>query len=112
MPTFGLLEISIIAILAVYRITFMLHNESGPGDIFTRLRTRLGVRYDQYSNPQGTNWISEGILCFMCLSVWIATLITAALVLGAFLRVLEAILIVLAPFAFSGGAIFLKKWAG
>lgn len=112
MPTFSLLETGIVAMLACYRITFMLHNESGPGDMFTKLRVKLGVRFDQYSNPYGTNWVSEGFLCFMCLSVWIATLITAALVLGALWHVLEPILIILAPFAFSGGAIFLKKWAG
>jgi hypothetical protein len=107
-----LFEMGIVALLATYRLTFMLHEENGPADIFTRLRTRLGVRYDQYSNPYGTNWVAKGILCYFCLSVWIATLIAAALVLGAFLRVPDGVLIVLAPFALSGGAIFLKKWAG
>lgn len=108
----SLLELGILALLAAYRITFMLNEETGPGEIFTRFRVWAGVKYDQYSNPVGTNWFSKGILCFYCLSVWISTLVTAALVLGAVLRVLDGVLIGLAPFAISGGAIFLKKMAG
>jgi len=106
------IEIGIIAALATYRITFMLNSETGPKDIFARLRTRLGVRFDQYSNPYGTNWLAEGVLCYFCLSVWVATFIVAALVLGAFSHVLEGVLIVLSPFALSGIAVFMKKWAG
>lgn len=107
-----LLEIGIVAALATYRLTFMINTEEGPAHIFARFRTWAGVTYDQYSNPVGGNWFAEGILCYFCLSVWIATLITAALVLGAFSHVLEGVLIVLAPFALSGGAIYLKKAVG
>lgn len=108
----SLLEIALLSLLATYRLTAMLNNEAGPADLFTRLRARAGVQFDKYSNPFGTNWLSKGILCFYCLSVWIATLIVIALVAAAFLHVLEAFLIVLAPFALSGGAVYLKKVAG
>lgn len=107
-----LLEIGLIAFLATYRLTIMFNSESGPGDIFTRLRTRAGVRYDEHSRPYGKNWFAEGILCFYCLSVWVSTCVVAALVLGAFLHEIEVFLIALSPLALSGGAVFLKKWAG
>lgn len=107
-----LLEIGIVALLATYRFTFMLNSENGPADIFGRWRTWMGVQYDAHSRPIGTNWRAEAILCFYCLSVWIATLVTAALVVGALSHVLEGVLIVLTPFALSGGAIYLKKAVG
>lgn len=108
----SLIEIGIIALLATYRLTFMFYSEEGPAHIFARFRIWAGVRYDQYSNPIGSNWFAEGLICYFCLSVWIATLVTAALVLGALSHVLEGVLIVLAPFALSGGAIYLKKAVG
>lgn len=106
------LEIGLIAALAVYRITLMLNSESGPGRIFTRFRTFVGVRYDEHSNPYAINWRAEAILCPFCLSVWVSTLIVAALVLGWFLNVLDGVLIVLLPFALSGVTVYLKKAVG
>jgi hypothetical protein len=108
----NLLEIGLIALLATYRITFMLNSESGPGDIFTRLRTRLGVTYDEYSRPVTSNWIAEGVLCYFCLSVWMAFVVTGLLVLAAMMGHIEAGALVLLPFALSGGAVYLKKMAG
>ena len=108
----NLLELTLLAILATYRITFLLNSESGPGQIFTRFRTRIGVRFDQHSNPYGSNWLAEGVLCFFCLSVWIGTglsiLGVLAILAGHPLVFAYAVL----PFAASGGAVFLKKWAG
>lgn len=108
----NLFEIGVLAFLAGYRLTLMLHEELGPGHIFAKLRTRLGVRYDAFSNPVSTNWISEGVLCFYCLSVWVSAGIVAILVIGAFLHVLEAFLIILSPFALSGAAVYLRKMGG
>lgn len=108
----SLLELMLLAILATYRITFLLHNERGPADVFTRFRTRIGVKYDQHSNPYGTNWLAEGVLCFFCLSVWVAFGAALLLLIGyltGHLLLAEGLLL---PFAFSGGAIFLKKWGG
>lgn len=90
----------------------MLNSEAGPGDIFARFRTWLGVRMDTYSKPYGTNWRAEAILCPYCLSVWVAAFVSAALVLGLFLHVLEGVLIILLPFALSGGVVYLKKMGG
>lgn len=108
----SLFEVFIIAALAVYRITAMLHNEAGPGDIFGKLRSRLGVKFDQYSNPYGTNWVSEGILCFYCLSVWIGFVVTFWLVVAALLQFFLVGVFLLLPFALSGVAVYLKKAVG
>jgi len=108
----SLLEIGLIALLATYRITFMLNNENGPADIFARWRTWIGVRYDERSNPYGTNWRAEGVLCFMCLSVWVGIAATLLLAFTAVLGHIEIGVYVLFPFAVSGGAIYLKKQAG
>jgi hypothetical protein len=109
MPLF---EIGLIAGLAVYRLTFMLNSETGPAEIFVRLRTRLGVRFDQHSNPYGTNWVAEGVLCFFCLSVWIAFAVCGLLGVAALLGHVETAVYILFPFALSGGAVYLKKAVG
>lgn len=106
------LEIGLVAALATYRLTVMLNSEIGPGRIFVRFRTWIGITFDERSNPVATNWRAEAVLCFYCLSMWISTLVVAALVLGAFLHVLEGILIALLPFALSGVAVYLKKAVG
>lgn len=101
-----------ILLLATYRWTLLLHNESGPAHVFDKLRARAGVRYDKHSNPYGENWIAEGFLCPYCLSVWVGVLISAALFLATFMHVLEPFFYTLLPFALSGGAVYLKKQAG
>lgn len=106
------IELLLIALLATYRLTLMLNSEPGPADIFGRFRTRIGVTYDQYSNPVASNWVAEGVLCFYCLSVWIAFGVTALVVAAVLLNRLDVAQWILFPFAISGGAVFIKKWAG
>lgn len=107
-----LFEMFVIASLATYRITAMLNNEKGPGDIFGKFRVRIGVRYDVYSNPFGMNWIAEGVLCFYCLSVWVGFAVSAFIVLATVTGFPLVGSLLLFPFALSGLAVFLKKWAG
>lgn len=106
------IELLIVAFLAIYRLTLMLNSEPGPGDIFGRFRTFIGVRFDQYSNPIATNWVAEGVLCFYCLSVWIAFGVTALVIVAVVVDRLDVAQWILFPFAASGGAVFMKKWAG
>lgn len=108
----SLFEIFIVAALATYRLTAMINAETGPGDIFTRFRTFVGVKVDQYSHPYGTNWVSEGILCFYCLSVWIGFIVTLWLVVAALLQFFFVGMFLLLPFALSGVAVYLKKAVG
>lgn len=105
-------ELIAVTLLSVYRLTSMLNNEAGPADIFGRLRARTGVKYDQYSNPYGTNWIAEGVLCFYCLSVWVAFGVTLLIIVAAALDRIVIAEWILFPFAVSGAAVFMKKWAG
>lgn len=107
-----LFEVFIIASLATYRLTAMLNEETGPGDIFTNFRTRIGVRYDEHSRPFGTNWVSKGVLCFYCLSVWVGFAVYAWLYFFTWLDAFQFGAALLFPFALSGIAVFLKKWAG
>lgn len=50
-----------IASLAVWRVTYLLHAEDGPWDLAARLRGRLG------ESP-----LARMFRCFYCLSVWVA----------------------------------------
>lgn len=113
----NLLNVFLIGLLATYCITFMLNELRGPGDIFGRFRTWIGVTYDEHSRPQATNWRAEAVMCFYCLSIWIGGFVT--LLIAAVLLLMHVVLtpdlligLVLMPFAFSGGASFLKKWTG
>lgn len=50
-----------LGILAVWRITYLLHAEDGPWDVVVSLRRRAGEGF----------W-GQLLDCFYCLSVWIA----------------------------------------
>ncbi len=47
--------------LAVWRVTHLLAEEDGPGDVVVRLRKRLG-----------DSIAGQAMDCFFCLSLWIA----------------------------------------
>src|SRR5579864_7248560 len=51
----------VLGALAIWRVTHLLANEDGPGDIIVRLRVWLGDRF-----------IGKLMDCFKCLSLWIA----------------------------------------
>jgi hypothetical protein len=82
---------AILAVLATWRITHLIHTEDGPGDVVRRLRVAIG-----------DGWIGKAVACFYCLSVWIAIPFAVAVGHG----VGE---ILLAWPAFSGGAILLER---
>jgi hypothetical protein len=78
-------------ILAVWRVTHLLHAEDGPGQAVVQLRRRAGDGF----------W-GEVLDCFYCLSVWVA--LPVALLLGGSWR--ERILLTA---ALSGGAILAER---
>ena len=51
----------VVAVLATWRVAYMLSSEDGPGDCVVRLRRALGDGF----------W-GKLMDCFYCLSVWIA----------------------------------------
>ncbi len=68
---YAILDFALL-ILATWRLASMLSTEDGPWDIFARLRHAIGLRYDEWSNPIYLNTLAKGIVCFWCVSVWLA----------------------------------------
>lgn len=57
--------------LATWRVSFMLHAETGPWFAFTRLRDRFGVVHDSDGEPEYYP-TSSVFACIGCLSIWVA----------------------------------------
>jgi hypothetical protein len=92
-------------VLAIWRITRLLGDpgEAGPWHVMDRIRLKIGVEYDEYSELVGTNEFARGAICVKCLSIW----------LGALFALLYAISPIAAffvslPFALSAGAIIIE----
>jgi hypothetical protein len=81
----------VVASLATWRITHLLAHEDGPGDIFVKVRIRLGDGF----------WGSL-MDCFYCLSLWVAILFAPVVTR----RLPDAVLIWL---ALSGAACLLER---
>lgn len=82
--------------LAVWRLSRMLVQETGPLGAFTRLREATGIEHDADGNI--AVWpLSTPLGCVLCTSVWAAPLV---LVLPRFVR---------RAFAVSGVAILIEK---
>jgi len=68
--------------LAAWRLASLLVNEDGPGDVFSRLRYRAGVRQVVVNGPHGPaatrtalTGLAKGLTCVWCVSVWTAGLL-------------------------------------
>lgn len=98
----------VIYILVAWRLTSLFVNEDGPWDILAKFRNRIGVRYDQDSQPYGTNVVASAFTCVWCASMWIAfpMALLSVVVYGGNLYHLF-----LNTFAFSAGAIIVNRWA-
>lgn len=66
-----MIEAVLIGGIAVWRLTYMLLEETGPAAIFEKLRARV----DRLEWKDGG--IRDGFNCFYCLSVWVALLFAA-----------------------------------
>ena len=51
----------VLAVLAVWRVAYLLSSEDGPGAIVARLRAALGA-----------SWAGQAMDCFTCMSLWVA----------------------------------------
>lgn len=92
---------------AVFRIASMLVYEEGPWDIFCRLRHRLGVRYDERSQPFGLNVVGKALCCLWCTSVWVGMAGVLSVMFAPWLTMTLSL-----PFALSALAILLSKAVG
>ena len=59
----------ILGVLGVYRVSFMIAQEDGPFDIFSRWRGYMGQK----------TWVGRGMHCTLCISFWLS-LVCAAFV--------------------------------
>lgn len=95
-----------IVALAVWRITSLLVDESGPSDILVRFRRLVGVRKrttEQGTQRYGTNWVASGLTCVWCTSVWVAFILWPL-----FFFFPSETLWVCLPFSWSAIAVFIK----
>jgi len=89
----------IVGALAVWRITHMYQEETGPGAIFEKLRAKVWTMKDTDGG------FREGFNCFKCMSIW------HSLVFIILYFTLQPLFWFLTLFlAFSALSIFLNDW--
>jgi hypothetical protein len=93
-----------VLILATWRLSSLLAQEAGPGDMFVWVRRMLGVWYDDAGDPQDVGILSDGITCVWCNSVWIGGVLAAVYWLAPDVAFWLAL-----PFALSAGAIVVHE---
>ncbi len=57
--------------LATWRLSHLLSEEDGPGDVFHNLRIRLGA-YETDDGWDAQTFFGKLLLCPLCLSIWFA----------------------------------------
>lgn len=95
----------LVLALAVWRISSLLVNESGPYTILDLFRHQVGVRYTDKGESYTTNELAELFSCIWCLSIWIGGLVT---ILYYFFPIWTYWLCL--PFALSAIACVVSKW--
>lgn len=61
----------LILALATWRLSNLLVNEDGPGDMFAHLRNLAGVQDNADVQP---NAVAGAFVCIWCMSVWVGVL--------------------------------------
>lgn len=97
-----------ILVLASWRIANLLTDplEVGPFEVLAKLRSKLGVKFDEYSIPYGTNEIGKIFSCIWCMSVWVGAVITFLYLLFPY----WVMLIVGLPFGLSAGIVIIHRF--
>jgi hypothetical protein len=102
------LILSLVAMpLAVWRLSNMLSDTSQSGlfDSLNWIRAKIGVKYDDKSEPYGDNTFAEGVLCIKCNSIWFGILFTILLICNQ-----KVTFFVSLPFALSAITIWIEDW--
>lgn len=102
----GLVDFLVLG-LAAWRLTSLLVNEDGPWNIFARFRHWVGVRFNEKSEPYGTNFLADGLTCVWCTSVWVGVCLTVWWAANEWLTPLLCL-----PFALSTLSILVQKITG
>lgn len=73
-----------VAVLATWRLTHLLAEESGPWAIFVALRAMFGIEHD--GDGKAVSWPTSGLGaafgCVFCLSLWIAPIVLLLLIVA------------------------------
>lgn len=98
----------VILALATWRISSLLVDEEGPWHVFSKLRNKLGVKYNERNERYTVNVIGEYLNC-----VWCASYIVGAVVAIIYLFVPMSIYL-FSALAFSSVAMLADKqlWRG
>ena len=93
--------------LATWRISSLLVRESGPWDLFSRLREWAKIEYDDMGNVMNGGRLGA-LACLECMSIWVGSLFFIL-----FLLVGEGWTVIVAlPFVFSMVAIIYDALIG
>lgn len=95
----------IILSLAVWRISNLLVDESGPYDILSKFRYAIGIDYTDRGERFTTNEFAELFDCVFCLSVWVGLFVSLC-----YFSLPTYTIYVCYPFALSAVACGISKW--
>jgi hypothetical protein len=65
------MESLVIGALLTWRLLSLLVRERGPYDLFGKLRDKVGIGFDEMSQPVARNELAQAFLCMWCLSIWV-----------------------------------------
>lgn len=97
------LDLAVLA-LACWRLTSLAVSEDGPYDVLAKMRSKIGVRYDEHSQAYGANIVAEAFTCAWCLSVWLGAALVICYALAAEITVWLSL-----PFALSAVVVLLGQ---
>jgi hypothetical protein len=100
------IAVLLVLALANWRISSFLYtvDYEGPWEILHRLRSLMGVTYDQLSRPVGTNVVAQGILCPECCPIWVGIAQVAVYILSPSLAVILCL-----PFALGAASLLITR---
>lgn len=96
----------VIYCIAIWRISSLFVNESGPFNIFMKIREWTGIQHDDSGYPFmiPDNFFAQLLSCIWCASIWISFFFTIL-----WLAYPDLSLKIAVVFAFSGGAILFDR---
>lgn len=90
----------LMAALATWRVSSLLVNEDGPGDLLLKFRYRVGTHeLDEYDRPLSN--LGKLFACVWCMSVWVSVIVAVVAITPFW--------VVLIPLALSAVAILIQS---